>query len=213
MSRGSRGSRGAIDWPAVHERLARVRAAVDGAEAPDAATAAAVLDERARRLAGAAETAEARAEGLELTRFVVAGAAFAIDAEVVRRIVRTPALTPVPRAPEILLGVTALHGEVLPVFAAAALLAVAGGATTGGYTLVLGVEAPELGLACDGVEDVSRVRVDELAEPLGGIDGGLRGLCRGVRADGLVVLDGRRVLADPRLWPGRPRGPQPGLRA
>ena len=53
---------------------------------------------------------------------MVAGAAFAIDAEVVRRIVRTPALTPVPRAPEILLGVTALHGEVLPVFAAAALL-------------------------------------------------------------------------------------------
>lgn len=40
---------------------------------------------------------------------------YALDLEIVERIVRAAAITPLPKSPEIVLGILDLHGEIIPV--------------------------------------------------------------------------------------------------
>jgi chemotaxis signal transduction protein len=81
-----------------------------------------------------------------------------------------------------------------------------GGATR---VVVLGGAAPELGLAVDAADEFTRLVVDQLQAPPDSLAPDRRELLHGVTPDGVIVLDGARLLADPRLCvapgPNRPR--------
>ena len=83
-----------------------------------------------------------------------------------REVVRVVALTPVPGAPEVIVGIVNLCGEILAVVDLRGLLgAPAHGLTDHARGLVLGQDRDELGVLADSADDLTRVPVDEILAP------------------------------------------------
>lgn len=152
-----------------------------------------VLQQRAAALATPVEHAERR--GLSMVGFALAGTRLALELRFLREAARVPPLTPLPGAP-LVQGLALLRGEVLPVFQLAPLLGLsASPVRAGSRLLVLGEDAAELGIVVDEVAG-ARFFADSEIAPLPD-----HPLCLGLAADGTLLLDGSRLLADPRWRP------------
>jgi purine-binding chemotaxis protein CheW len=198
--RSGRG-RGTIDWTAVRERLAKAQQAVEQALDLAPERARAVMDERARALARPLETGPAAGETLDLVTFALASERYALEARHVREVVRLVDYTPVPSAPEFLLGVTNVRGEILAVMDLRKFFDVPHkGLTDLSRVLVLGHERAEFGVLADAVFEVAKARLDEILEPPASVAGIGREYLRGVTAEALVVLDGAVLLEDAHLY-------------
>jgi purine-binding chemotaxis protein CheW len=188
----------AIDWARVHERLAH--AAGSGALETGTDRAEELLAQRATALAAPVASTTAKSAGLSAVVATIAGERYAVESAFVWRVMSQPPLTRLPGVPEIVLGVTNLYGEALPVFDPRLLLGLGGVAqTAGGRVLVLGKERADLGLAVDAVHEVTAVLTDQLLAVPDSLQAGARPLVRGVLADGLILLDGARLMLDSRL--------------
>jgi len=65
---------------------------------------------------------------------------------------------------------------------------------------IFGQNRSEFGILADQVFDVSVLRGDEVLEPPASAHGIGRSYLRGLTKDALIVLDGERLLRDPRLY-------------
>jgi purine-binding chemotaxis protein CheW len=190
-----------LDWEEVHERLARSREGLTTLDALSPERARALMDERARALARAATEASAAGETLEIITFALGRERYAIETRFVREVTRLVDFTPVPGAPEFVLGVTNLRGDVLAIIDLRKFFRVAHrGVTDLSRVLVLGTGEAELGVLADAVEAIDRLPVAEALpapEAVAGIGGAF---LRGVTRDALIVLDGGVLLSDERLF-------------
>src|SRR5262245_46166269 len=94
-----------IDWQQVRRRLARAVAATEEASRLSPERARAVMEERARALARVPPAAARAADVLEVVIFALADELYAIETRHVREVSRLTDATPVPGAPDFLLGV------------------------------------------------------------------------------------------------------------
>ncbi|MDR3636743.1 MAG: chemotaxis protein CheW [Isosphaeraceae bacterium] len=192
---------GPIDWNEAHERLDRSLAALQADAALSPERVQAVLDERARALARVPVRPPEVSEVIEVVTFTLAGERLALESRFVRRVLSRWDCTPVPGAPEALVGVTNLHGEVLALFDLGVLLGVArAGPAASAQLLVLGEDRDELGVLADSLGDVRSLRITDLHEPPASFERLSCGALRGVTEDVLIVVDGRALLADERLF-------------
>lgn len=162
-----------------------------------------LLRERAERLARVREHAQANERG-RLAAFRRGDTRYAVELAQVRCAAHVLSPTRLPNSEPYWLGVTSLHGELLPIFDLPALLGARNGqsepeteARARLLVLVLGRETSELALLIDGIEDAL-----PLSEPLSTVRAellGAEGLLRGTTRDGTHVLDAEALLADPRL--------------
>lgn len=199
-SAGRRTKRGAaIDWARVHERLARTAAGGAALEI-GSEQAQAVLAERAQALAAPLASEAVTVAGLSVVLATIAAERYAIETALVWRVMRMPLLTRIPGAPEIVLGVINLNGEVLPVFDPRRLLRLGGAAPTAhGPILVLGTQRADFGLTVDAVHEVTTVLTEQLLTGPDSMEPAARSILRGVRADGVIVFDGAKLMTDSRL--------------
>ena len=154
---------------------------------------------RARAAALAKPVLEAGQRGRIMATFSLAGAQLALDLRFLREALRVPALLPLPGAP-LVQGLALLRGEVLPVFFLGPLLGLPSAAAQpgpGARLLVLGEEQPELGLVVDEISGTREFLESEVS-PLGAGAAG-SSPCLGLAPDGTLLLDGARLLADPRF--------------
>ncbi|HZW30315.1 MAG TPA: chemotaxis protein CheW [Isosphaeraceae bacterium] len=188
------------DGLSIHERLARVAAAIGAEPRLTPEQARAVLEERARALAQVPAGGPADDEALEVVTFSLASQDYAIELGSVRKIVPLGELTPVPGAPDAFAGVINLRGELLAVIDLRRLLSLSGGSRSDpAWVIVLGGERNEFGLLADAVGEVRTLRTLEvLVVQAAGMGPGQRSL-HGVTEDGLIVLDGAVLLQDDRL--------------
>jgi purine-binding chemotaxis protein CheW len=184
-----------IDWDEVHRQLERNAAAVGEALRPSPERVQAVLDERARALARVPPIPPSPEEVVQVATFLLAGELYAVESCHVRRVVKLGEPTPVPGAPEHLVGVINLHGEILAVFDLRALFEIAPrGLSERSQVIVLGDERDEFGIVADEALEVLTLRIDAIHEPPGSLEGADRQLLRGVTQDALIVLDGAVLL-------------------
>jgi purine-binding chemotaxis protein CheW len=196
---------GKIDWQQLHDRLRRARQATEEALRLSPERARAVMEERARDLARVAPRAPLAAEVLEVVTFGLANERYAVETRHVREVVRFADFTPVPGAPDFLVGLINLRGEVLAVFDLRRSFGVAASAPTDlARVIVLGNERAECGVLADAVHEVTVLRIDEVHEPPGSVAGAGRDYLRGVTAGALIVLDGAALLGDDRLFIDQP---------
>lgn len=208
MNRARQAS-GPIDWGEVHERLDRSAAVLAGGTPLADEQVQAILDERARVLARVPERPLEAAERIEVVAFALAGERLALETRFVRRVLSRWEATPVPGAPEVLVGVTNLQGDVLALFDLRILFGMARtDRPASALLLVLGEEAHELGILVDAVDDMRPLRVADLLEPPASLARLGRGVLRGVTEDALIVIDGHALLADERLF--IQQGDEPG---
>ncbi len=105
----------AIDWRAVHQRLAAARAAVEHMGAPNAEETRRILKARAQALAREPAKTEAAAEHIEVIEFFLAYERYAVESRYVREVTPLDNLTPLPCAPAFVLGIVSVRGEIISV--------------------------------------------------------------------------------------------------
>lgn len=197
---GRNGAGRSIDWEAARARLDLFSRMVAETERASPARSQALLEARAERLAQPPPEPPRAGQRLELTVFTLARERYALEARLVREIVRFAEFTPVPGAADFLVGVTNLRGEILPVIDLRRFFALpAQGLTDQARVLVLGHDRKDLGVLADAADQMVDLHVDELRAPPAAHPGPGRDVIRGVTREALIVLDGDRLLRDPRL--------------
>lgn len=160
-----------------------------------------VLRERARRLARDT-TAELIETGpvLEVIEFALAHERYALEASYVREVQPLHDLTPLPGAPEFVRGLVNLRGEILAVIDMKRFFDLPERGI-GDLHSVLFVEGAGMsfGLLADQVLGTRRLPLASLQPALPTLTEVRADYLRGVTAERLVVLDGARLLSDPRL--------------
>ena len=155
--------------------------------------------ERALASAPDGQAAAQAREERELFCFQVGELRLAVASENVREVLRLGRLTPLPRAPAFLLGVTGQRGEVLPVLDVLRLLGRGETRRSERTRLLVGTSGPYVaGLLADGVAGLRRFPLAHLLPPpLGGAVAAehLLGVVEELAADTpLAVLDLPKLL-------------------
>jgi purine-binding chemotaxis protein CheW len=189
-----------LSWDRVRARLAAAEQVMRELDRPSPARAQALLQSRARQLAQPLPEPPRPGDQLEVAVFSLGRERYAVETRVLREIVPFADYTPVPGAAPFLIGVTNLRGEILAVVDLRRFFNLPDrGLTDQSRVLVLGHERRELGVLADETHDVQNLHADEvIALPPAAPSGG-RAYLRGVTEDALLVLDGDRLLRDPRL--------------
>jgi purine-binding chemotaxis protein CheW len=189
---------GGIDWAEARARLERTSAAIEEGDGA-AERSEALLRARAKSLARV-PAAAATADTLEVVRFTLGGESYAVEAAFVRAVLRTAEITRVPGAPDFVVGVTNLRGEILAVVDLRRFLRIPEvGLTDRTRLVVLGLEHAEFGILADTVEEVTTICADRILPPPASGAGVGREHLRGITEGALVVLDAPALLADERL--------------
>jgi purine-binding chemotaxis protein CheW len=198
---GPRRPAGTIDWQDVRRRLDRLAAVAEGAAGLAPERARAVLEERARALARVPPQGPDASEVLMVVTFRLANEVYAVEARHVREVMRPGEHTPVPGAPDFLVGVVNLRGDILAVFDLRKFFGLPPGSVTeAARILVLGGDRAEFGVLADEAHEVRPLRTADLLDAPASVAGVGREYLRGVTEDALVVLDGDVLLRDGRLF-------------
>jgi chemotaxis signal transduction protein len=148
-----------------------------------------VLAARALALARKAAAADLR-ERISVVPFTLDGTTYAIEILLIREVVDSGSIAPVPGASPEFLGVTTYRGGMLGVIDLRVALGRASRAARARHLLILGDGGAELGLLADSVADPTDVVVGELLPSPNG-----HRLVRGMTHDARLVLAGRELLA------------------
>jgi purine-binding chemotaxis protein CheW len=201
MNARHRNATGEIDWKKVHERLDRARRASEDSLQLSAERAREVMEERARLLARVPPRVPDASEVLELVTFRLGNEKYGLETQHIKEVVRFTDFTPVPGAPDFLVGLINLRGDILAVFDLRRFCNVdLRPATEATRVLVLGGEQAEFGILADAVEEVVTVRTEHVHEPPGSVTGVGRDYLRGVTNEALLIFDGASLLQSARLF-------------
>jgi purine-binding chemotaxis protein CheW len=154
-----------------------------------------ILRTRAEALARPPAAQIDRSNDTEFASFSVDGDRYAVETSFVREVLPLPEITPLPGRARVLVGVTSLRGEIVPVAALGRLFGGAGSPLpAASYLVVLGQARAEVGVLATEIGEAYMLDPSELSSARRE-----RALTRGVTRDGLVVLEGVALLSDPRL--------------
>jgi purine-binding chemotaxis protein CheW len=168
--------------------------------APSAEVRALVLKARARALAREPEVTAAAQDQIGVVEFLLAHETYALESAFVREVYPLRDLTALPGTPEFVVGIVNVRGQIVAIIDLRRLF----GLPTKGLTdlnkvIVLHNQDKELGLLADAVVGVRRIPLQEIQAPLPTLTGIHAEYLRGVTRDRTVILDGGRILLDPRI--------------
>ncbi len=194
------------DAPSSHfqqliERLGKVAAALDESLTNSEVRVREQLDARAKMMAYAVERVRSEDQGIEVLGFHLGGQRCAIPTRFVIEMFPAPTITRLPGAEPHMLGICNVRGQLLLAIDLALLFGFPEGQKDSAQQiLILGAERPEFGVICRGEGQTLRLpksslsRSAELAAPP------LLRCADAVTSDGLLLLDGKELLRDPRLF-------------
>jgi len=186
----------AIDWEAIHRRLAVTAAAISGGLDRGPEDARRVLEARARAAARPPVEPD-DTERLEVLAFSLAGETYGVETCHVREVCRLKDLTAVPCTPPFVAGVMNLRSQILPIVDLRKFFELPGrGLTELDRVIVLRGGDDELGLLADSVDGVRSVTASDLQQGLPTLTGIRERFLKGITGRMLAVLDGGRLLAD-----------------
>ncbi len=191
----------AFNWDEAKARLARSAAAFTDVENLSPEQAKAIMDQRAHKLARTPPQEPNAGELLELVTFRLGGERFAIEARFVHEMIHLEHITPIPDAPDFLLGTTNLRGEVLAVLDVRGFFGASRTtADIASAALVLGEARIEFALIADEVEEVATFRTTDFFDATSAFSSIGRDWVRGASNSALILLDAKALLNDQRLF-------------
>lgn len=188
-----------VDWARLHERLAHAaRRAAESVD--DADTTARVLRARARAAAREPLQAADPATQLLVVEFQLVYERYAIETRWLREVVALRELTPLPGAPAFVAGLVNVRGRVVSVVDLKAFFELPPkGLPDLNRVLVIADDTMEFGLLVDAVPGVALLDTRALQPPLPTHTGVRERYLRGLAPGHLALLDGARLLGDPRI--------------
>lgn len=187
-----------IDWARLRARLTDAARALDEHAVPSPGVRQAVLEARARVLA--APPPAAVGAGIEVLEFVLADERYAIESAWVREAVPLRELTVLPGTPAFVLGIIHLRGEILSVLDIRTFFGLARkGLTDLDKAIVLDDGKMRFGVLADRIVGSRRIPVVDVQPPLPTLSVIRPDYLLGVTREREVILDGRKLLADPSI--------------
>jgi purine-binding chemotaxis protein CheW len=160
---------------------------------PDRAAIDAVLVERARLLARRPDVVSA-VPMAQLLAFAAANERYAIDVTHVYRLERCRRITPLPGAARHFTGIVNVHGQIVPLIDLGMLLGTPP-CLDPTFAIILGGARAEIGIVAQALIELREIPLDTLASSTPAP----RPIVRHITADGIAVIDGAALIADPRL--------------
>ncbi len=195
-------------WQSLLDRLAKAAKAMEETLGHSDARTKHILDERAKLMAFAVARSRSEELNLEVLTFFLGSQRCGIPTRFVFEMLTLPTVTPLPGVAPHVSGLCSVRGQVLLVMDLAQLFGFP--ATKAEETeshpqlLIVGAERPEFGVICQGFGQTARLAksaVSSSAElsvpPLGHC-------AAGVTSDGMLLLDGKELLKDSRLYVNQP---------
>ena len=159
----------------------------------DRAAIDAVLLERARLLARRTDLVSA-VPMAQLLAFAAGHERYAIDVTFVYRLERCARVTPLPGATRQFSGIMNVHGQLVPLVDLCVLLG-SPACPNPAFAIVLGSARAEIGIVAQALIEMREIPQETLAASTPAP----RPIVRHITADGIAVIDGAALIADPRL--------------
>jgi purine-binding chemotaxis protein CheW len=158
---------------------------------------------RALELSRFPDHEKAQGNRLNLVTFTLGLDHYGVGLEMVREIQRAGRITPVPTAPDFIVGVMNLRGNILSVVDIRTFFGLPK-VTIGDKTRILVVEGAGLriGILVERVDEITDVKEEDIKPPLSSDKGLAEDYIRGIvtyRGEMLIVIDLGKVLENPRL--------------
>lgn len=190
----------AIDWTEVHRRLEAARQKVEQGWKPSAQEKSNILKERAKALAIESVTEGEAEDRIDLLEFKVSSECYGFELKFVREVCPLKELTPLPCAPQFVIGVINVRGQIIPVNDIRGIFGLPQkGLTELDKVIILKDEDMELGVLADAVIGVGSVPVSGIQPPPPTLTGIREEYLRGVTGDRLVLLDAGKMLSGGKL--------------
>ncbi len=159
-----------------------------------------VLKERARRLATPPISESLERATLKVVQFVLAHETYGIPVEYVSGVHSLTELTPVPCAPDFVLGIVRIRGEIMSVMDVRQFFDLPNkGITDLSKVIVLRNDHMELGILADSIAGVRNVPLEGLHSELSTLAGLGQDYLLGVTTDRLIVINAQKLLSDHRI--------------
>lgn len=159
-----------------------------------------LMKERAHKLANVGIN-EQKNFDMEVVSFNLASETYAIETSSIREITALTSISKVPGAPDFIAGIINLHGQIVALIDLKkyyGLPSLERNAET--KVLILGAERIEFGIIADTVDTVLKLQRSDLHDPPDTITGAGRDHLLGVTLEALIVLDGKAMIQDKRLF-------------
>ena len=158
-----------------------------------------VLKERARALAK--ETVRVDEDKyLEVVEFMLAHERYALELEHIREVYPLTDLTPLPGAPDFVLGIINVRGQILSIIDIKKFFGLPEkGLTDLNQVIILESEEMEFGVLADEILGTSSIPASAIQTSLPTLTGIREEYLKGVTGDRVVVLDGEKILSDEKM--------------
>ncbi|MBF0509627.1 MAG: purine-binding chemotaxis protein CheW [Deltaproteobacteria bacterium] len=187
-------------WEDLRARLRAVQAAVLKGFEPNPEQERVILKERARRLAQEMTEPEKAQDFLEVVGFYLGQERYAVELTHVVEVFPLKDLTPLPQTPPFVLGIFNARGRIISVLDIKKLIGLPDvGLTNLNRVIVLHGDDMEFGLLADSILGVKLIPTDTLQPSLPTLTGVKAEYFLGVTGDRIVVLDGKKILTDPKI--------------
>lgn len=159
-----------------------------------------ILKERADHLAVPRHEEDSDLNTAMVVEFVLAGERYVLDAGYVHEIAPLDEVVPLPGAPEFVMGIISLRGEIQSVIDLRRLFDLPEDSDEGrAYAVILRSSDMEFGLYADEVPGVGRIALETVRQSLPTLSGIREELLKGVTGEGVVYLNAARLLSDERI--------------
>lgn len=189
------------DWEGLKARLARARAALEhtGGDREAGLRRARILAERARAIAAEPPARDA-GESIEVLEFALGAESYAVETSAVAEVQALKDYTPVPCAPEFVLGILNVRGRIVSVLDLRPFFGLPRvGLGNLNRAVLLRAGTMEFGILADAVRGARRVQLSDLQPPLPTHVGAREKYLRAIGRDGLLILDSAKLLSDPAI--------------
>jgi len=188
-----------IDWGQVRRKLEAAQAAIQAGGRMGRDREEEILSQRARELAKPEKEGESGAESIDILSFEIGGESYAVETAFVVEVLPLRELTPLPGAPEFILGIVYVRGRVLCLNDLSRFFGLPQkGLSERDKVVVLRKGEMEIGVLAEAIVGTRALaREDIRTLPAAGQAG--HGFLKGVTPDGTSVIDAAVILDDPRL--------------
>ena len=181
------------------EQLARTRALLELPWGEALESDQARLARRAAALARQQNSAASEAT-IALLLFRLGEEVHGLDLAVIEKVMNWRPCVGMPGAPDYLLGLAEVNGEILSVIDLGRLLGLPGGvAAASGQVILLGKREHRFGLHVAGLEGIRHVALIEIQPPPVSLPTGQARYWRGMTPEGVIILDAEKLMNAPEL--------------
>ncbi len=158
-----------------------------------------LLSRRAKKLAQSSKV-EKNVENIEALCFILSGEKYAIETKYIAETLKLSSFTPLPTAPAFLLGVMNLRGEIISIINLKEFFELSGEKLSDlSRVIVLKLNELMFGVLADKVEEVMNFDNNCLTNEISTIKGIREEYMLGVSEDGVIILNGGKILSDNKL--------------